>query len=333
MACITDHVAEPHSYLLTSSCLFWVTQPSPNKHWTGAYCIRHSQAGCFFFATLVSIIGCLLFLPHFSGDHFKKQPFRAELKGGKKDRASLASGRVAWAGDWRAPGRRLDPQSEDPRSPWRLLTQGVTPAPIIWVWEGRCCLSARPRPELFSDPTGRALGRKLRWQMPTPLISVAWWPRHPSKFPKFSLYTRVYRELLSLRLWGLTGFLLGRQLTRGGHFHHPPLVWVPDRGLPQPRRLPPHTPTRQRWQSQGRRGQVPLGRQGKATVLVLPREAFWADTSQSSRGIWCGFNSWVGKIHWRRKWQPTPEVLLGRSQGQSSLAGYSLWSYKELDTT
>lgn len=49
---------------------------------------------------------------------------------------------------------------------------------------------------------------------------------------------------------------------------------VPDRGLPQPRRPPLHTPTRQRWQSQGRRGQVPLGRQGKATVSVLPREAF-----------------------------------------------------------
>ena len=36
--------------------------------------------------------------------------------------------------------------------------------------------------------------------------------------------------------------------------------------------------------------------------------------------------SLVGKIPWRREWQPTPE-----SQGQRSLAGYSPWGRKELD--
>ena len=46
-----------------------------------------------------------------------------------------------------------------------------------------------------------------------------------------------------------------------------------------------------------------------------------------------GFNSWLRKIPWRRKWQPTPVCLLGESHGQSSLAGYSPWSRKELDTT
>ena len=25
----------------------------------------------------------------------------------------------------------------------------------------------------------------------------------------------------------------------------------------------------------------------------------------------CGFDPWVRKIPWRRKWQPTPEFLLG----------------------
>jgi len=34
-----------------------------------------------------------------------------------------------------------------------------------------------------------------------------------------------------------------------------------------------------------------------------------------------GFDSWVGKILWRRKWQPTPVFLSGESHGQSSLAG------------
>ena len=34
----------------------------------------------------------------------------------------------------------------------------------------------------------------------------------------------------------------------------------------------------------------------------------------------CGFNPWVGKIPWGRKWQPTPVFLPGKSQGQRSLA-------------
>ena len=37
-----------------------------------------------------------------------------------------------------------------------------------------------------------------------------------------------------------------------------------------------------------------------------------------------GFNSWVGKIPWRRKWQPTP----GESHGQRSLVGYSPCGHK-----
>ena len=45
------------------------------------------------------------------------------------------------------------------------------------------------------------------------------------------------------------------------------------------------------------------------------------------------FNPWAGKIPWRRKWQPTPVFLPGESHGQRSLAGYSPWGRKELDTT
>ena len=37
------------------------------------------------------------------------------------------------------------------------------------------------------------------------------------------------------------------------------------------------------------------------------------------------FDSWVRKIPWRRKWQPTPVFLFGESHGQSSLEGYSPW--------
>ena len=47
---------------------------------------------------------------------------------------------------------------------------------------------------------------------------------------------------------------------------------------------------------------------------------------------------WVGRITWRRKWQPNPVFLLGQSQGQRSLVGYtqsmaSIDSHKESDNT
>ena len=35
----------------------------------------------------------------------------------------------------------------------------------------------------------------------------------------------------------------------------------------------------------------------------------------------CGFHPWVGKIPWRRAWQPTPVFLPGESHGQRSLVG------------
>ena len=44
-----------------------------------------------------------------------------------------------------------------------------------------------------------------------------------------------------------------------------------------------------------------------------------------------GFDPWARKILWRRAWQPTPVFLPGKSHGQRSLAGYSLWDLKESD--
>ena len=46
-----------------------------------------------------------------------------------------------------------------------------------------------------------------------------------------------------------------------------------------------------------------------------------------------GFDPWVGKIPWRRVWQPTPVFLPGESHGQRSLVGCSPWCRKESDTT
>ena len=44
-----------------------------------------------------------------------------------------------------------------------------------------------------------------------------------------------------------------------------------------------------------------------------------------------GFDPWVEKIPWRRKWKPTPVFLPGKFHGQKSLAGYSPWGHKESD--
>ena len=39
---------------------------------------------------------------------------------------------------------------------------------------------------------------------------------------------------------------------------------------------------------------------------------------------WTWVQSWVGKIPWRRAWQPIPAFLPEESHGQRSLAGYSM---------
>ena len=44
------------------------------------------------------------------------------------------------------------------------------------------------------------------------------------------------------------------------------------------------------------------------------------------------FDAWVGKFPQRRKQQPTPVFLPGKFHGQRSLAGYSPWGHKGLET-
>ena len=45
-----------------------------------------------------------------------------------------------------------------------------------------------------------------------------------------------------------------------------------------------------------------------------------------------GIDPWVGKIPWKRKWQPTLVFLPGRSM-ERSLAGCSPWDHKAMDMT
>ena len=44
----------------------------------------------------------------------------------------------------------------------------------------------------------------------------------------------------------------------------------------------------------------------------------------------CGFDPWVGKIPWMRKWQTTPVFLTGKSHGQWSRAEHSPWGHKRV---
>ena len=46
----------------------------------------------------------------------------------------------------------------------------------------------------------------------------------------------------------------------------------------------------------------------------------------------CKFRPWVGKLLWRKKWQPTLVFLVGKSHGQRSLVSYSPWGFKESDS-
>ena len=84
---------------------------------------------------------------------------------------------------------------------------------------------------------------------------------------------------------------------------------------------------------------------GKVKVLTFAKCNFfeWWITIQSlgfpqckSGCLQCGrpgFDPWVRKIPWRRKWHPTPVLLPGKFHGWRSLVGYSPWGRKESDTT
>ena len=74
----------------------------------------------------------------------------------------------------------------------------------------------------------------------------------------------------------------------------------------------------------------------KFSIFILPYTGLPRWFSGRESACWCRrhrFNPWVRKIPWRRKWQPTPVFLPGKSHGQRSLVGYSPWGYKESGTT
>ena len=58
-----------------------------------------------------------------------------------------------------------------------------------------------------------------------------------------------------------------------------------------------------------------------------------SDCNAGDTGDRRGFDLWIGKIPWRRKWQPTLVFLAWKIYGQRNLVGYSPWGQKESDTT
>ena len=66
----------------------------------------------------------------------------------------------------------------------------------------------------------------------------------------------------------------------------------------------------------------------------LPRQCSGKESiCQCRRRKRLGFSLRVGKIPWRRKWQPTPVFLPENSHKQRDLVGYSPRGRKESDTT
>ena len=81
-----------------------------------------------------------------------------------------------------------------------------------------------------------------------------------------------------------------------------------------------------------------LGVFSKESVLPIRWPKYWSFSfSIRPPNEYLGLIScridWFDQIFWRKKWQPTPVLLTGKSHGWRILVGYSPWGRKESDTT
>ena len=74
-----------------------------------------------------------------------------------------------------------------------------------------------------------------------------------------------------------------------------------------------------------------LPRPAGSFLCLISSQAFLV--AQSVKNLPAMQEIQVGKIPWRRAWQPTPLFLPGESQGQRSPVGFRLWGRTESDTT
>ena len=70
-------------------------------------------------------------------------------------------------------------------------------------------------------------------------------------------------------------------------------------------------------------------------IIALPGGASGKESScQCRRRTRCGFEPWVGKIPWRREWQPNFSILDWRiPQTEEPGRLYGPWGHKEMDMT
>ena len=78
---------------------------------------------------------------------------------------------------------------------------------------------------------------------------------------------------------------------------------------------------------------VPYGKDSELPVKPLKDFTELESSCQGKRRKRNGFNPWIWKIPWSRKWQPTPVFLAGQSHGQRRLVGCSPWGCEEVDQT
>ena len=65
-------------------------------------------------------------------------------------------------------------------------------------------------------------------------------------------------------------------------------------------------------------------------LICLKWERWLSGKESACQWMRSRFSPWVGKILWRRKWQPTPVFLPGKSPGQTNSVGYSPWGRTRL---
>ena len=81
------------------------------------------------------------------------------------------------------------------------------------------------------------------------------------------------------------------------------------------------------------KGELKRDAQNLISTLLSGRPQCHSGKESSCRRYGCGFDPWVRKIPWRRKWQITPVLFPGNSHGQRTLVSYSPWGCKESDTS
>ena len=75
-------------------------------------------------------------------------------------------------------------------------------------------------------------------------------------------------------------------------------------------------------------GSIPGSGSSPGDGIGYPLQYSWASlvAQMEKNPLWCwrpGSDPWVGKIPYRRAWQPSPVFLPGESHGHRNLAGYS----------